>query len=450
MTLPDDFIGLLREAYPQDAGELLASLDAAPPVSVRWNPFKTAAPPDGVAVPWNRYGRYLPERPSFTADPRFHAGAYYVQEASSMFVEHLVRAAADPEGAMILDLCAAPGGKSTLYATLAGPEGLVVANEVVRSRALTLADNARRWGTGNILVTNNDPSHFTALSEWFDIVAVDAPCSGEGMFRKNSGAVAEWSRAGVDMCAARQRRILSDVWEALRPGGVLIYSTCTFNRHENEDNVKWLARTFDCSDPVIDVPREWNIALTEAGGIRCFRLRPDRLAGEGFFAAAIRKEGANGRKARPKTRKTLFTELQRSEKAAVAGWVGQEEFIRAVRVGENIYGYYDARYRETRMLSEYLNALHSGVCFGQLPGGKLRPDHSLALFHDVNRNRIPVAELTREDALRYLRREEPAATEAFAEGFNLVAYDGFVIGWAKRVGGRINNMYPKSQMIVNK
>ena len=252
VSLPEAFIRNIRRDIPGDADALFSVLDGTPPVSVRWNPYKTQSPAEGIPVAWCRYGRYLPERPSFTTDPLFHAGAYYVQEASSMFVEHLLRSTTEPEGARILDLCAAPGGKATLYSTLAGGDGIVIANEVIRSRALILADNIRKWGIGNTMVTNNDPAHFAGLGEWFDAVAVDAPCSGEGMFRKSPEARGEWSEANVRLCAARQRRIVSDAWAALRPGGVLIYSTCTFNRTEDEENVRWIAEELGCRAVSID------------------------------------------------------------------------------------------------------------------------------------------------------------------------------------------------------
>ena len=168
VSLPEAFIRNIRRDIPGDADALFSVLDGTPPVSVRWNPYKTQSPAEGIPVAWCRYGRYLPERPSFTTDPLFHAGAYYVQEASSMFVEHLLRSTTEPEGARILDLCAAPGGKATLYSTLAGGDGIVIANEVIRSRALILADNIRKWGIGNTMVTNNDPAHFAGLGEWFD------------------------------------------------------------------------------------------------------------------------------------------------------------------------------------------------------------------------------------------------------------------------------------------
>ncbi len=450
LPLPEAFLDSTAPLLGDAFADFIAAMNAASPVSVRWNPYKTDAPAGGPPVPWNRYGRYLAERPSFTTDPLFHAGAYYVQEASSMFVEHLVRSAAEPEGARILDLCAAPGGKATLYATLAGAEGIVVANEVVRNRALTLADNARKWGIGNLVVTNDETARLAGLTEWFDIVAVDAPCSGEGMFRKNPEAIAEWSPSAPEMCAARQRQILADAWEALRPGGLLVYSTCTFNRTENEENVAWLAEHYDCSDAGVEVPAEWNIEQTEASGIRCFRFWPHRTTGEGFFAAALRKEGQKGRPFRPKARKPLFAEPSRREAETLAGWIAQPEYMRFARIGDTYYGYYAAPYGNIRTLAEHLHTLHSGVCMGQLFNGTLKPDPSLAFFHDLDRTAVAEAALPTEEALRYLRREELPATDSFAEGMNLVSCEGYALGWAKRISHRINNLYPKSLAILYK
>lgn len=450
IPFPQAFTERLHLTAGADTPVLLDALQGTPPVSVRWNPYKTQSPAQGTPVAWCRYGRYLPLRPSFTTDPLFHAGAYYVQEASSMFVEHLLRSAAEPDGARILDLCAAPGGKATLYATLAGGEGIVVANEVIRNRALTLADNIRKWGIGNTVVTNNDPAHFAGLSEWFDIVAVDAPCSGEGMFRKHPEAREEWSETNVQLCAGRQRRILSDAWEALRPGGLLIYSTCTFNREENEENVRWIAGELGGEDAGVAVPAEWGIQESEADGIRCFRFWPHRITGEGFFAAAIRKGGQRGRPVRPKPRKTLFADASRSETAELSRWVGQPGLMRFARIGDNLYGYYAVPFADIRSIGEHLNTLHSGVCMGQLFGGRLKPDHSLAMFHDLARSAAAETPLSYDDALHYLRREEFSPQTAPDEGMNLMTFEGYALGWAKRIGNRINNLYPKSQMILYK
>lgn len=366
-----------------------------------------------------------------------------------MFVGYIVEHATEPDGALILDLCAAPGGKATLYSTLAGPEGIVVANEAVRSRTGALADNIRKWGIGNTIVTCNDPAHFASLGERFDILAIDAPCSGEGMFRKSSEARLQWSAAAVEMCAARQRRIVADTWPALCPGGILVYSTCTFSHAENEDNVAWIAETFDCEDAGIQIPETWGIETVQAGGISCFRFRPHRIEGEGFFAAAIRKCGQKGRRPRPKPRRALMADIQRRETGELARWTGQPEMMKFARIGDDIHGYYAATYDETKQLAEYLNTVHSGICMGQLFGGNLRPDHSLAMFHDLNRNAIPEAALSEEEALRYLSKEE-IAPDAFSDGMNIVTCNGYALGWAKRIGRRINNLYPKSLAIQHK
>lgn len=291
---PAEFINDLRDSLGLERTErLLAALSAEPEVSVRVNPDKLSLMAlrehfgalAGDPVTWAaEEAFYLTERPSFTLDPLFHAGAYYVQEASSMYVGALFdRAAAmltdAPEGATgrasglrVLDLCAAPGGKTTQLLSHLDDTSLLVANEVVPARATILAENVARWGRSNVAVTQSDPAAFGALRSFFDIAVVDAPCSGEGMFRKDERAVAEWSPANVGLCAARQRRILADFWPSLRPGGFLIYSTCTFNRQEDEDNVDWIVREL---------------------GAECLAMRhfyPGEDRGEGFFAALLHKE----------------------------------------------------------------------------------------------------------------------------------------------------------------
>ena len=283
---PADFINVLHEsAGPQRAERVLVALAAEPEVSVRVNPFKLTlaalrehfGPIAGDPVAWApEEGFYLRERPTFTLDPLFHAGAYYVQEASSMYVgvlfDRAVTQLGRTSGLRVLDLCAAPGGKSTQLLSRLDDTSFLVANEVVPARATVLAENIARWGCSNVAVTNSDPSAFTALRGYFDLAVVDAPCSGEGMFRKDERAVAEWSPDNVRLCAARQRRILGDVWPAVAPGGFLIYSTCTFNRMEDEENVAWICE--------------------ELGGT-CLEMRhfwPGEDRGEGFFASLIRKE----------------------------------------------------------------------------------------------------------------------------------------------------------------
>jgi 16S rRNA C967 or C1407 C5-methylase (RsmB/RsmF family)/NOL1/NOP2/fmu family ribosome biogenesis protein len=496
------------ELGEEEAAALLAALDGEAATSVRYNPFKLGARPAGTdAVPWCRYGAYLAERPVFTLDPAMHSGAYYVQEASSQFVEWLYRAAlgggaeadgegakgengacaygaadggtsgtadvsngsvasgvsdgsgisgasdggALPEGVRLLDLCAAPGGKTTLYSTLVGPTGLVVANEVIRQRAAVLADNVRRWGVGNVVVTNNEAGAFGAYKHRFDVLAVDAPCSGEGMFRKTPAARDEWSPANVELCAARQRRILADAWDALRPGGVLIYSTCTFNRRENEQNVEWLTENFAVEPLEFDTaePAAWGVECGEAAGVATFRFFPHRLRGEGFFVAAMRKADGRVKRSVPRARKEPIVWLNRPDSRPLAEWVAAPEAMKFATIGDNSYALYRPQFQAVDELAGGLNVIYSGVCMGRLFGGKLRPDHALALFHELRRGAASESDLAREEALDYLRKRDFAHPEGLAEGLNLLTFGGLPVGWIKRMGHRTNTMLPNNFRIVN-
>ena len=441
---------LLQSLTERQARALMLALDGEPATSVRYNPYKVASRPEGEAVPWNRYGFYLPERPQFTLDPVMHAGGYYVQEASSMFVEHIYRQAiGDAEGVRLLDLCAAPGGKTTLYSTLVGADGLVIANEPVKQRASVLADNVRRWGIGNVAVTCSEPQHFKGLDDWFDVLAIDAPCSGEGMFRKNRQARDEWSAENVAMCAARQRRIVSEAWHTLRPGGVLIYSTCTFNRQENEENIRWIYDNFECSGIEIECPEKWGIVKGEVCGIETFRFYPHLLRGEGFFAAVLRKADRRARTTVPKSRREVMTDLQKRQSAILSRWVNQPEYMRFAAIGDNCYGFYRSQFGAVKALAQSLNVIYSGVCMGQLFGDKFRPDHALALFHDLNVSQIQTAELSKEQALDFLRKKEPNDMDVYAQGLNLVCYESMPVGWIKRIGGRTNSLLPAGFRIMN-
>ena len=240
--IPEKFIERINvDLGEEQAAALCQALDGESPTSIRFNPYKIGKKPQGCGVPWNKYGMYLDQRPQFTFDTDFHAGVYYVQEAGSQFVGHLLEGM-NMEGKRVLDMCASPGGKTTLYSSLVGLDGLVLANEIDKRRANILADNVRRWGLGNVVVSSNPPKHIANFKCWFDVVAVDAPCSGEGMFRKSDEAREEWNESNVKMCATRQGEILREAWQSLRAGGVLIYSTCTFNKLENEGVLEHLPR----------------------------------------------------------------------------------------------------------------------------------------------------------------------------------------------------------------
>ncbi len=452
MNLPQAF----KERVIEDLGEvqanlLFASLATESPTSIRLNPYKIKAPIEQRPVGWSKYGFYLDERPSFTLDSDFHAGAYYVQEASSQFVGHIL-SLRDIEGRRVLDVCAAPGGKSTLYSTLVGLEGLVVANEINRSRASVLADNVRKWGLGNIVVCNNRSEHLAQFESWFDVVAVDAPCSGEGMFRKMEGALDEWSPANVVMCADRQMEILHDAWRSLKAGGVLLYSTCTFNNIENEGVLERFVADYDdeiAPYEAVECAAEWGVVRGEVGAFQTFRFFPYLAQGEGFFVAvAVKSYDAPGKIREPKSRKKIFAPIDRQSLREVSRYVAQPELMSFLNVANSaIYGYYRAQVEAIRALAESLTTIYSGVEMGQIFKGRLKPDAALALFHDVSREAVNVVELDNSDILLYLRKQELSA-DLFVEGINLVSAHGYTVGFVKRIGGRVNNMYPNSLRIL--
>lgn len=466
MELPRTFVErILRDLGTTEGEALCRALDGEACVSIRVNPAKAEGlrgeQPARVSevlpmltaagrVPWCADGFLLAGRPSFTFDSDFHAGAYYVQEAASQFVGCLLQGV-PTSGARILDLCAAPGGKTTLYASLVGRGGLVVANEIDRRRASVLADNVRKWGTGNVVVTTCEPHAVCDCEAWFDVVAVDAPCSGEGMFRKDPAARGEWSENNVRQCAARQDDILREAWRALRPGGTLIYSTCTFNRDEDEGSLErmlaWAGDEVAAPYPV-DVDPAWGIVEGEVGPFRTFRFFPHRTVGEGFFAAVARKApDAPGRQRLPKGRRSMVAPADRASAGELRRWVREPDRMVFGTVAGTGYAWYGEQAEAVKTLSEALPVICSGVALGQLFKGRLKPDPALAFFDGLERGAVPVAGLDDEQALRYLRRQEVAAG-ALAEGVNLVTARGRALGFAKRIGARVNNMYPNSLRIL--
>lgn len=459
MLLPIEFSAEIGQLLGPEEGEsLLRTLtESQPPTSIRLNEARPEACPEWSslpAVPWCRTGRYLPERPSFTFDPRLHAGAYYVQEASSMFVEQAVRQHLSDEPVVALDLCAAPGGKSTLLRSLLPEGSLLVANEIVRTRAQILAENLTKWGHPDVVVTQNAPADFTPLGALFDLILTDVPCSGEGMFRKDPASVEEWSTANVQQCSQRQRAILQDIWPCLKPGGLLIYSTCTYNLQEDEENVRWMAEELGADILPLEVADEWHITgnlLPEGADFPVFRFLPHRTQGEGFFLAVLRKPAApsegyrrpkSGKKAAPA--KPLWSKAQ---EATLCSWLREPQHYRLLLMGSLITAV-PAPYADLcRLLMERLHVLQAGVALAEPKGKDLVPCHALSLSTALRPDAFPRVELTYEQAISYLRREAIFVPSGGSKGYLLVAFYSLPLGFVKNLGSRANNLYPNEWRI---
>jgi len=372
-----------------------------------------------------------------------------VQEAASQFIDHIV-SHEELQGKRVLDMCSAPGGKTTIYSTAVGEEGLVVANEYVRSRANVLADNVRKWGMGNVLVTNNAPEHIAQFEGWFDVVAVDAPCSGEGMFRKEEIAREDWSEEAVKMCAVRQLSIVREAWQSLKEGGLFVYSTCTFNEEEDEGLLRaFIEETGDVFEPSqsIEIEEKWGIVKGEVGAFQTFRFFPHKTDSEGLFVAVARKAEPTTQRT-PKARKKVMQEVDKTSRQELTKWLKMADKYTFATVTDTIYAYRTEQFKAVQALSEGLTAIYSGVAMGQIFKGKLKPDWALSQFVGLQREAVAMEELDEARALDYLRKRDIAVGN-MAEGINLVTHEGRALGFVKRVGARCNNLYPNSLKIMN-
>ena len=452
-ALPVAFTERMRKQLgAEEAERLFEALDSVSPVAVRLNPAKCGDEgvwSDGEAIAWSKNGRKLKERPSFTLDTAFHAGAYYVQEAASQFIDYIV-SQEDLQGKRVLDMCSAPGGKTTIYSTAVGEDGLVVANEYVRTRANILADNVRKWGMGNVLVTNNAPEHIAQFEGWFDLVAVDAPCSGEGMFRKEEVAREDWSEEAVKMCAARQLSIVREAWQSLKDGGLFIYSTCTFNEDEDEGLlrafIEEVGEVFEPSQRV-EIEETWGVVRGEVGDFQTFRFFPHKTDSEGLFVAVARKAEPTTQRT-PKARKRVMQEVDKNSRKELMRYLQQPDNYTFAMVADTIYAYRTEQFKAVQALSEGLTAICSGVAMGQIFKGKLKPDWALSQYVGFERKSVAVEEVDESRALDYLRKKDIAVGN-MAEGINLITHKGRALGFAKRVGVRCNNLYPNSLKIMN-
>ncbi|HEY3429303.1 MAG TPA: rRNA methyltransferase [Cyclobacteriaceae bacterium] len=443
LGLPKEFEDSLKGKLTSSYDEFLRSLQQPSPVSIRVNPNKSFLI-EGEPVAWTKFGKYLSERPVFTLDPSFHAGTYYVQEASSMFLEQAVVQSVDLSKPIhVLDLCAAPGGKSTHLLSLLHPESLLVSNEVIRSRANILSENIQKWGHSNVVVTNNDPEDFSSMHGFFDVIVVDAPCSGEGLFRKDPNAVQEWSPSNVDLCSKRQKRILADVWPCLKSNGILIYSTCTYNEQENEENIQWLQKQQHIQSVPLDIDPTWGVEVIEREKIFGYRFYPHKIKGEGFFLSVIRKLDEHSA-ARFKSKKSLDVP-PRKIIDQLKEWVSKHNIQFQSHI-DLVFSIPSSLQQSVEYLAQHLKIVHAGTSIATLKHDKLIPEHALALSINLKRGQFPELEVSLEEALNYLRKE-PIQTGSAKKGYCLITYKQLALGWINVLDNRSNNLYPKEWRI---
>lgn len=386
----------------QKASTVVEALTTIPsPISIRTNPFKCINTPAQATgqVPWCRQGYMLEgRRPNFTFDPLFHSGYYYVQESSSMFIAEVLRQTVNKPVRM-LDLCAAPGGKSTCAMSALPVGSILFSNEPVRQRAQVLNENMLKFGHPDVWVTNNLASDFAKQKATFDVILTDVPCSGEGMMRKEPVAVSQWTPRLVEQCAELQRSIVADIWPCLRPGGLLIYSTCTFNRHEDEDNVEWIVHELGASFVEIATESTWGISGSMTGSMPVYRFLPGFTPGEGLFMAVLRKDGT-------------------SEE-----WDGNKNKIK----------------------TSALKVMSHGIAPDLSKGKKLIPDISKAL--SAVETGINKVDIDYETAIKYLRHEAITLPEGTPKGYVAVTFCGATLGFVNNLGNRANNLYPQEWRI---
>ncbi|MGI8951830.1 MAG: methyltransferase RsmF C-terminal domain-like protein [Chitinophagaceae bacterium] len=396
-------------------------------------------------VPWCSQGFYLSERPSFTFDPLFHAGVYYVQEASSMFLWHVLgQTIQHKKNLKILDLCAAPGGKTTLLASYFN-DGLIVGNEIIKSRVNVLIENVTKWGNENVVVTNNEAKDFQRLENYFDIIVVDAPCSGSGLFRKNNDAINEWSEENVKLCNLRQQRIIADVYPALKQYGVLIYSTCSYSKEENEDVCDWLIKSYNLSTINCQLSTDWGIIEVQSDKNKAYgyRFYPDKLKGEGFFIAAFKKN--DGDNFHPQTKSSL-TIPSKQEKKIALDWIRKDANIFFIKQKEKILAIPSQLIDEISLLQKHLYLRKVGVAIGSLKNADFIPEHELALSLLVNDD-VKKIELNKEQAIEYLQKKD-LQINFLTKGWALATYQNINLGWMKVLQNRMNNYYPVQWRIL--
>ncbi len=446
MILPEDFTTYTSNLFGAELwNKFLDAMQEQPPVSIRLNPFKydAATMPlpaeEDCGVEWCPEGRYLKIRPQFTLDPLLHAGAYYVQEAASMYVSDVVRRHADMSTPLrVLDLCAAPGGKTTAVRSVLPEGSLLITNEPMRPRANILMENVQKFGNPDVIVTNNYAIDYQKSGLQFDIIIADVPCSGEGMFRKDAGAIEEWSVQNVKKCAALQREIIDDIMPCLRDGGLLIYSTCTFNAHEDEENV----------DYIVD---NWDMERLDTR-----HFIPGETRTEGLFMAAMRKSGeaqnlmkasADKKKDKKQKKGKQFKQQPVAGAKLLSEWLADDTAFDICMLGGRVVAVKKAWRNVFDIAESKLRVMHAGVELGEQKGKDIIPSESLALSTSLNRQAFPMAELDLTTAIAYLRHEPIMLSADTPRGYVVVTYRSLPLGFVKNLGNRTNNLFPQEWRI---
>lgn len=438
MTLPPNFESQLHFLNGSEINDLKTALKGQAITSLRVNPGKWNQQVNLEKVPWTENGYYLKERPNFTCDPLFHAGTYYVQEASSMVIGYILKELLQklPEGAVILDLCAAPGGKSTDLATGLRPGDVLLSNEVIQSRARILKENVNKWGAASHWVSSNDPEDFAHLPGLFDLMLIDAPCSGEGLFRKDPEAMKEWSPEAVAHCQKRQQRILVDAWDSLATGGFLIYATCTYNRSENEEVLQWLIENHDV-DPIAIAVEPFGFNVFDQGGFPIYKAFPHRVRGEGFSFFVVQKKNQID-SVIPKSKR----KKDQRKRMSVEAYLKDPE-DEGLMVDDVLYYTRNLPLRD--LLSDRLQLVRSGMRIGEFKKNKLVPDHELAMFQGY-KDQFPVIDLEYDQAISFLKKES-FDLPSNQRGFNLLQYRRVNLGFVNHLGNRFNSLLPQSYRI---